>query len=76
MSLLQPSRTSIRGARGELTVEVRDGRAAVAFADCPNHVCVRTGWRSRAGDVIVCVPNRVIVCILGKQQEGIRAITG
>jgi hypothetical protein len=76
MSLLQPSRTSIRGARGELIVEVREGRAAVISADCPNHVCVRTGWRSRAGDVVVCVPNRVIVRILGKPEEGIRAITG
>jgi hypothetical protein len=76
LSLRRPSRTSVAGVRGELIVEVRDGRAAVVSAECPNHVCVRTGWRSRAGDVIVCVPNRVIVRIMGKHQEGVRAITG
>jgi hypothetical protein len=76
LSLLQPSRTPVRGTRGELVVEVCGGRAAVISAECPNHVCVRMGWRSRAGDVIVCVPNHVVVKILGKRQEGIHAVTG
>jgi hypothetical protein len=76
LSLSQPSRTSLPVRGGALVVEVRDGRVAVTSADCPNHVCVRTGWRSHSGEVIVCVPNRVIVKILGKRQKGIHAITG
>ncbi len=76
LNLQQPARASIRGVRGLVVVEVREGRTAVVAAECPNHVCVRTGWRSRTGDVIVCVPNRVIVRILGGEKEGVRARTG
>jgi len=66
----------VRGAKGELTVEVREGRVAVVRADCPNQVCVRTGWRSHEGDAIVCVPNKTIVRIQGQRSKGIHGITG
>jgi hypothetical protein len=49
---------------------------AITHAECPNHICVRTGWRSKAGDVIVCVPNKTIVRILGDTAEDTRVITG
>ncbi|MBM2839917.1 MAG: hypothetical protein HW412_445 [Bacteroidetes bacterium] len=65
----------VSGAEGALTIEIRGGRVAVTEAECPNHVCVRTGWRSRGGDVIVCVPNKVVVRILTADQAGVRAIT-
>jgi thiamine biosynthesis lipoprotein len=58
-------RAAIGGAKGGFTVEVRDGRVAIVQAECPNQVCVRTGWRSDAGDAIVCVPNRAMVRITG-----------
>jgi len=67
---------TVRGAKGDLTVEVRGGRVRVADADCPNRICVRTGWRSRGGDVIVCVPNRTVVRILGRDPNFVGGITG
>lgn len=65
LSLSSNGRVDIRGTKGELAVEVRDGCVAVVQADCPSQVCVRTGWRSNAGDAIVCVPNRTVVRIAG-----------
>ncbi|MFN0159222.1 MAG: NusG domain II-containing protein [Bacteroidota bacterium] len=67
---------SIDGLNGRVTVETRDGKVAVTDAACPNQICVRTGWRARAGEVIVCVPNHVVVRILGQREKGVRAITG
>lgn len=67
---------TVRGERGNLTVEVLGGRVRVAEADCPNRVCVRTGWRSREGEVIVCVPNRTLIRILGKDNTVVGGITG
>lgn len=67
---------TIRGEKGEMRLEVRDGRVRVAEADCPNRICVRTGWRSRAGEVIVCVPNRTVIRILGKDNNDVGGITG
>jgi heptaprenyl diphosphate synthase len=67
---------TIRGAKGDLRVEVHDGSVRVAAADCPNRICVRTGWRSREGEVIVCVPNRTVIRILGKETNEVKGITG
>ena len=76
LDLRENGTVTVRGEKGELTIEVRDGRVRVAEADCPNRICVRTGWRSRGGDVIVCVPNRAIVRILGKDNTVVGGITG
>jgi heptaprenyl diphosphate synthase len=67
---------TIRGEKGDLRVEVHDGSVRVAEADCPNRICVRTGWRSREGEVIVCVPNRTVIRILGKETNEVKGITG
>jgi hypothetical protein len=76
VELQRPAVVPVDGAQGTVVLAVESGRIAVITSDCPNHVCVRTGWRSRAGDVIVCVPNRVIIRILGHRREGVRAVTG
>ena len=38
-------------------------------SDCPDQVCVRTGKLTRAGQVAVCLPNRVVVRLVGAQDE-------
>lgn len=40
-------------------VAVRGGRAEIVQSDCPGRDCVRSGWISRPGRSIVCLPNRV-----------------
>jgi hypothetical protein len=75
-NLFESHTALIAGTRGNLTVEARDGKVAITRADCPNHICVRMGWRSQAGDVIVCVPNKTIVRILPDGPQGARAVTG
>jgi len=49
-------------------VSVAGGRVRVMSSDCPHQCCVHTGWKSRAGDIIVCVPNRVVVTIVGDES--------
>lgn len=50
-----------------MTIEVGQGRARVVNSDCPEQICVKTGWISRAGQTIVCVPNRTVFRLLGKE---------
>ena len=76
LDLRSDGEITIAGDRGTLVVQTRDGRVRVAEADCPNKICVRTGWRSKAGDVIVCVPNKTVVRILGGTPAGIQGVTG
>jgi len=76
LRLDETHRVVVQGTSGLLTVETKDGEVAVTDAGCPNRLCVRTGWRSRAGDVIVCVPNKTVVRILPGGEDSVRAITG
>lgn len=67
---------TFRGEKGEMRIQVHDGGVRVVEADCPNRICVRTGWRRSEGDVIVCVPNRVVIRILGRQSNEVGGVTG
>lgn len=50
-------------------VEFKDGKVRVQYADCPDKVCVRTGWVSMPGEIIVCLPYRIIIKISGERQD-------
>ena len=45
---------------------------AIAFvaSDCPDKICVKTGYISRAGQTAACLPNRVIIRITSKESGG------
>lgn len=47
------------------TIEVNDGRIQVSDANCPNRICVNSGWLSKSGQISVCAPHRVRVVIEG-----------
>lgn len=44
---------------------IKDGAAQITQADCPDKICVETGSISFSGQSIVCLPNKVIVEIIG-----------
>lgn len=39
----------------------QDGSIRFESSDCPNHVCVKTGWVSSPGQMAVCAPNHVTI---------------
>lgn len=49
-------------------VVVSDGTVQVSESDCPDKICVERGAISRAGESVVCLPNRVVVVISGKGE--------
>ncbi len=76
MSLLQDQELSVQGAKGKLVVEIKHGEVRVREADCPNKICVRTGWRRNGGDAIVCVPNKTVVRIMSEHDGAVQGTTG
>lgn len=48
---------------GKVYFSVSNGTVDVTSADCPNHICVNHRPISRAGESIVCLPNRVIISL-------------
>ena len=56
------------------TVEIKDGRIRVKDAECPDKVCVKTGWLSSSAVPIVCLPNHLVIEFADK--GGIDAVAG
>jgi len=48
------------------TIAVQNGKAAIIASDCPGEDCVHSGWISKPGRSIVCLPNRVEIRISGQ----------
>jgi len=50
-------------------VELKDGRVRIKEAGCPDKVCVRTGWISNPGEMIVCLPYKIVIKISGERND-------
>lgn len=55
---------------GEITntVEIKGGEVCVTYADCPDQICVDHSSISKTGESIICLPNEVVVSVIG--QDG------
>lgn len=47
-------------------LEIKNGKASMTKADCPDQICVHMSAVSRAHEMIVCMPNRVTVEVFEK----------
>ena len=43
------------------TVEVKDEEIRIKSSDCPEQICVNTGYISKPGPAIICLPHRVVI---------------
>ncbi len=65
-SLSKPAQFTVAGANGlSVTVQIEAGRVRVLHSDCPDKVCVNSGWLSQNGQAAVCVPAAVSVRVEG-----------
>ncbi len=51
---------------GHNTLVIADGKACVTEATCPDGVCVRHRAIDKAGQSIICLPNKVVVQVIGE----------
>lgn len=52
-----------------MTIEVGGGRIRFRESDCPDKVCVKTGYISVNGQVAACIPAKVLIRIIGEVSE-------
>ena len=53
----------------ENRIRISDGCAYMESADCPDQLCVHQGRISRKGEMIVCLPNRVVVQVGSEEPD-------
>lgn len=42
-------------------LEIEDGKASMVYADCPDKLCVHMAPIERSHELIVCMPNKIVV---------------
>ena len=66
-----PESYTVKTEKGCLVLSFEGGEAYALDADCPDHVCVRTGKIKRVGESIVCVPLGVCITVEGGTLDGV-----
>lgn len=56
------------------TLVIENGTACVSAASCPDHVCMDRGAVRYDGETIVCLPNKLVVTIVGGERSGLDAV--
>ncbi len=66
---------NLEGEKGRVILEVREGTVRVVQSSCLQKICVNTGWINRPGQTIVCLPNKVLITIEGKESSKADAVS-
>lgn len=61
LSLDEDADYPVRTERGYNLVVIRDGKAYVSEADCPDKICVSHNSISDVGETIICLPHQLVV---------------
>jgi len=65
----------IKGALGVTRLEARGGRVRVLSSPCPRQACRHGGWIGKAGEMLVCLPNEVVVRLPGRRPDAPDAVS-
>jgi len=45
----------------KVTIEAKQGKIRFYNSQCPDKICVKTGWLTKDGHIAVCMPARTVV---------------
>lgn len=52
---------------GEMIIEIKDNKVRVKKEESPLHYCSMQGWVDSVAKPIVCLPNEVVITIVGQE---------
>lgn len=50
-------------------VKISNGRVGIVDANCPDELCIKDGFISQPGEMLVCLPNKLVLEIKGQKQS-------
>ena len=59
----------IESEKGQNILVIENGKAHIKSATCPDGICVNHRAVSRIGETIVCLPNELVVRVVGSGNE-------
>lgn len=76
LPLDQDVHTTVTGPLGETYIEIHDGAVGITDSPCPHKYCMHMGMIRSMGELVVCVPNRVVISIVnGDESEALDGVT-
>ncbi|MDD6023795.1 MAG: NusG domain II-containing protein [Oscillospiraceae bacterium] len=57
----EPFTLSVSCEDGTNTIAIEPGRICIQDADCPDQVCVKSGWLKNSASPIVCLPHKLVI---------------
>ena len=67
--VVKPEEFTIKTDNGHYnTILVKHNGISIKDADCPHKECVKSGWISEPGEMIVCLPYKLIISIEGQAK--------
>lgn len=72
-SLSDDGEYSLNGGTNILCI--KDGKAYLTDADCPDHLCVKQGKIDKSGETITCLPNKLTVTVYGAEDADVDLIS-
>ena len=65
----QPRTLAIDGPLGQTKLVIDERGARIVESPCPRKICVSMGEAKHTGDLLACVPNRILVHIDGSSGK-------
>jgi hypothetical protein len=53
------------GPLGETVLSIGAGGARIVASSCPHHLCQASGTIGRSGELLACIPNRLLLRVAG-----------
>ena len=69
LSIEKAKEYKVEGFNGEVLIESKDGKVRVIDEISPLHICSYQGWIKSAPAVIVCLPNKIVIKVIDKENK-------
>lgn len=63
LSLKGEHEYKVNGYNGEIVIKTQDSKIKVSEENSPLHICSSRGWIEESYEVLVCLPNKVVIKI-------------
>ena len=70
-SLFEEREIRLENETGYNILVIKDGKADVTEASCPDKICVNQHKISKTGETITCLPNKTVIKVVGSGEDEI-----
>ncbi len=58
----------------KVSIVAEKNRICFLESDCPDKICVKTGWLSHSGEIAVCLPNKIIIKLEQNKNQNVDGV--